>query len=94
MVEHMLSTVDNPYNPFYQFDEWLAWDTAQGYHTNSFLARIIKTSDDLTEADESAALEDAIDEIVQENILGLYIKVTADDKAPRIAPLPRASNGS
>lgn len=75
MTEHMLTTSDNPYNPFNEFDEWYAWDEAAGYHTSAYLARIVITSDDLSEADQSLALEQAIDEIIQENILGIYIKV-------------------
>lgn len=77
--EHMLTTVDNPYNPFTEFDEWNAWDQAQGYHTMSFLARITRTSDELSEADQLVAVENAIDEIVNENVLGLWRKVTVND---------------
>lgn len=83
MEEHMLSTVDNPYNPFHHFDEWLQWDTVAGYYTTGYLARIIHTSDDLSDADQSLALELAIDEIVRENVFGVHIKVTANDTAPR-----------
>jgi len=76
-VEHMLTTIDNPFNPHTHFDEWYAVDTALGYHTTSFLARVVKTSDQLSEADQHSAIESAIDEIVQENVLGLYTKVSA-----------------
>ena len=75
MVEHMLTTVDNPYNPFTHYDEWDRWDQEAGYHTASFLARIAMGSDDLSEADESFVIESAIDEIVQENVLGIYKKI-------------------
>lgn len=80
MAEHMLSTIDNPFNPFTQFDEWDAWDRRMGYHTLAYLARIVVTSHDLSPADESQAIEDAINEIVEENVLGIYIRVTADWK--------------
>lgn len=83
MKEHMLSTVDNPYNPFHQFKEWDAWDREAGYYTLAYLGRIIITSDELSEADQSDALEKAIDEIVNENLYGMHIKVTADDETPR-----------
>ena len=83
MDQHMLSTIDNPYNPFHQFDEWLAWDQSKQYYTQEFLARVVRTSNDLSDGDEDAVLEDAIDEIVRENVLGLYIKVTADTQVPR-----------
>lgn len=75
MTEHMLSTIDNPYNPWTQYDDWYAWDAEMGYHTPSFLARIVVTSDDLSEEDQSLAIEDAISEIVQENVNGMYIRV-------------------
>lgn len=79
MVLHMLTTVDNPYDPSTQFDEWYAFDTAAGYNTTSLLARIVKTSDELSEADQDAALEDAIDEIVKENVSGVHRKVAVSD---------------
>jgi hypothetical protein len=72
----MLTTTDNPYNPFTEFDEWYAFDQAAGYFTAGLLARIVKTSDELSEADQSLAIEQAIDEIVEENVLGVYRKVS------------------
>lgn len=79
-VEHMLTTVDNPFNPFTQFDEWYAYDQKLGYHTTEFLARIVRNSYDLSEPDQDAEIERAIDEIVRENVSGMYRKVTPDDK--------------
>jgi len=75
MVEHMLTTVDNPFDPFTEWDEWYAFDERHGYRTTAFLARVVITSDDLSDADQSAAIEAAIDEIVKENVLGLYRKI-------------------
>jgi len=77
MVEHMLTTVDNPFDPFTQFDEWYRFDEASGHHTTQFLARIVRTSDQLSEADQSAAIEAGIDEIIDEDVTGLYLKVAA-----------------
>lgn len=75
MAEHMLTTIDNPNDPFEHFDEWYAWDEAAGYHTTGYLARIVVTSDDLSEADQDVAIEAAIDEIIDMNVLGVYRKV-------------------
>lgn len=74
----MLTTVDNPFNPFTQFDEWNAYDVSKGYNTCAYLARVAKTSDELSEADEILSISSAIDEIVSLNIIGKYIKVTAE----------------
>lgn len=79
MSESMLTTVDNPYDPFTQFDEWYQFDLRAGYNTVNLLARIVRTSDELSEAQQSTAIEDAIDEIVTENVSGVHKKVTASD---------------
>lgn len=75
MADHMLTTTDNPYNPFTEFDQWQAYDTSKGHHTLAFLARVCITSNDLSELDQSMAIDMAIDEIVTENVNGLYTKV-------------------
>lgn len=77
MPVHMVTTVDNPYNPFTQFDEWLQYDESSGYNTTQYLARLTLSSGDLSDADQSIAIEIAIDEIVSENINGMYRKVPA-----------------
>lgn len=83
MARHMLTTVDNPFDPFTKFDEWRAFDEgAPGYYTMAFLARIANTSDELSEADQESAIELAIDEIVKENVLGIYRKVSQNLEKP------------
>jgi hypothetical protein len=72
----MLTTVDNPFDPFTQYAEWVNWDEQLcGYYTNSYLARIARVGDELSEADFDVAYENAVDEIVRENPNGLYRKV-------------------
>ena len=73
---HMLTTVDNPFDPFTQFDEWRRFDEDHGYFTNALLARVTITSDELSEADQDVAVEKAIDEIVNINASGMHRKVT------------------
>lgn len=73
----MLTTIDNPFDPFTQFDQWKAFDEGMGYNTCAYLARVAKTSDELSEADEELAIEQAIDEIIEHNLLGIYKKVSA-----------------
>jgi hypothetical protein len=75
----MLTTIDNPFSPFTQFDEWFAFDSEKGYDTCNYLARIAKTSDESSDEDEQLAITRAINEIVEFNILGIYKKVTPDD---------------
>lgn len=79
MTAYMLTTVDNPFNPFIQFDEWYAFDTLKGYNSCSYLARIAVTSDELSDADNELAINEAIDEILYFDVLGIYQKVTIDN---------------
>lgn len=74
--EFMLTTKDNPYNPFTQWDDWYGFDVSKGYNTCSYLARIATSSHELSEPDHALALNAAIDEIIDLNILGIYIKVS------------------
>lgn len=75
MAKHMLSTDDNPFSPVTQFEEWNTWDRSAGYHTLDLLGRVAVTSDELSEADRAAAIEDAIDQIIELHAGGFYRKV-------------------
>jgi hypothetical protein len=79
----MLTTIDNPFSPFTQYDEWYIYDESHGYHTCGYLARIAKSSDELSEEDESLALDQAMDEIISLNLSGMHIKV-GEDYVPRV----------
>lgn len=77
--EVMLTTADNPYDPFIQFDEWYAFDEAKGYHTCSYLARIAPTSSELSDEENDRIIEQAMDEIVEFNLTGNYKKIEKTD---------------
>ena len=85
MTEYMLTTTDNPFSPFTHFDEWYAFDTGKGYNTLSYLARIVKTSHELSDYDQSLAIQNAIDEIVNQNVLGIYKKVSENENSSTIS---------
>ena len=70
----MLTTVDNPFDPFTQFEEWYNWDEASGYHSTALLGRVVISSDELSEYDQRLAYEQGIDEIVKENVSGMHRK--------------------
>ena len=76
LTEYMLTTVDNPFDPFTRFDEWYEFDVRLGYHTSAFLDRIAKVSHEISETDQALAIQDAIDEILQENVSGMWRKVS------------------
>lgn len=80
MDYYMLTTTDNPYSPITDYDQWLAWDMHR-YNSNALLARVAYSSPELTEADQLLAIQEAIDEIVTENLSGVHTKVRADSSA-------------
>lgn len=78
MAQCMLTTTDNPYDPFTQFEEWYNFDIQKGYFTCAYLDRVSFTSPNLSDADYELAIETAIDDICRLDILGKYKKVTLD----------------
>lgn len=79
--EFMLTTFDNPFDPFEQFTSWFLFDVEKGYNTCSYLARIAKLSDDMSDKEVNAEIERAIDEIIKYDFLNIYKKIkrpTAD----------------
>ena len=79
MTDFMITTIDNPFNPFTQYDEWLHYDEEKGYFTNNYLARIAMTSFELSDQEENDELDYAIDEIVRHDPLFMYRKVQKSD---------------
>ena len=74
----MLTTYDNPYNPFEQFTLWLMFDKEKGYNSCEHLARVVHLSDDLSEKEIDDETERAIDEIIKYDPLNIYKKVTSE----------------
>ncbi len=72
----MLSTIDNPWDPFTHYEEWFAFDALLGYHTPALLARVTVSSNELSDYDQELDIVRAIDEIVSENASGMHRKVT------------------
>jgi hypothetical protein len=78
MTRCALTTFDNPYDPFTQFSSWFLYDVENGYNSCDYLARIAKTSDQLTNKENAAEISDAIDEIIKYDFRNIYKKVSID----------------
>jgi hypothetical protein len=74
----MLTTIDNPYDYFTQFDQWLMFDHEMGYCTCEYLARIARTSDQFSDKENNDEIERAIDEIISLDFMNIYKKVTKE----------------
>lgn len=77
----MLTTFDNPYDPFEQFDLWYLFDEEKGYHTCAYLGRIARTSESLSDAENNEEIERAIDEIIKYDFMNIYKKVFSDSSS-------------
>lgn len=75
MSKCCITTIDNPYDPFDQFDSWYMFDMDKGYNSCAYLDRIARTSDQLSEEENDREIERAIDEIIKYDFMGIYKKV-------------------
>lgn len=72
----MLTTIDNPYDPFVQWDEWYAMDHQLGHNTCEFLARVADAyGPTFTPEQTDKLLIRVIDEICRLNVRGIDRKV-------------------
>ncbi len=73
--ELMLSTSDNPWNPFTHPKEWYAFDFAMGYNTLGYLATVAETDEEGFDRENQLAWNQAIEDALRYNLTGNRIKV-------------------
>lgn len=81
MAQCMLTTFDNPYNPFDDFTKWWLWDVTHGYNSCALLARVSGNKDELTDEEQSASIEKAIDSIIDCDFFHIYKKVKSENES-------------
>lgn len=82
-MQSMLTTIDNPFDPFEQFTSWFLFDVEKGYNSCGKLARIANVSEDMSETEFNNEIDLAIDKLIKVDFLDIYKKVTkevADDE--------------
>ncbi len=73
--DYMLTTFDNPYDYFEQFEQWFLFDIEKGYNTCSLLARIAQLSEGMSQKEVDDEIERAIDEILYFDDAAIYKKI-------------------
>lgn len=73
-----ITTIDNPFDPIEQHDDWLYYDMQKGYYSNNKVARLTEIEDDMTSKEEDEAIEKAIDRLVEIDPLNLFKKVVKE----------------
>ena len=85
--EWTLSTSDNPYNPFENFKLWHEWDFSHGYCTAEYIARVLMehgefSENNISDSETSKEIYEVMEEILDFNLTGNYVKVYKDEKVP------------
>ena len=81
----MLTTKDNPYNPFTEYDQWLQWDTDAGYYTNNLLARYANISFEMSEEEAEPIIDAAMALIVENDLSENYKIVQPNDYLQKVS---------
>ena len=74
--QSMLTTFDNPYNPFEQFDEWYSYDMEKGYDCCGRLDRLTHFTDEMTDDEMNQETERAIDRLIELDFTDTFTKIT------------------
>ena len=79
--ELMLTTIDNPFDPFDNFIEWFLYDVEKGYNTCDYLGRVVQLKPDMTSKEELEEVNRAINKILDNDFLGIYLKLERDSES-------------
>ena len=79
--EYMLSTLDKPYNPYTNWKEWYNFDCQKGYYSCAYLAREFEAMNPryITEEQKVKLIQKAIQNILDNDVLGIFCKVSKDE---------------
>ena len=67
MNDVFITTYDNPFDYFTQFDEWLNFDRQMGYFTLEYVGRLARVAYDMSDETERLELERVLDSILEWN---------------------------
>ena len=73
---YMLTTFDNPYNPFVDFASWYMFDCENDHNTSGRLARLSNVDNEMTEKEIDEERNRAIDFMLKYDFEGIYFKGT------------------
>ena len=77
--EYMLTTIDNPFDPFEQFTSWQLFDKEKGYNSCERLMRLANISDEMTQKEIDEETDRAMDRLIQIDPLNIYKKVKKNE---------------
>lgn len=78
MTEYMVTTKDNPFDPFEEYDEWNRFDQDHGYNTQSYLARLVVLPEEPAPNEINDAINNAVDKIILNDVLDIYVRASRE----------------
>ena len=81
----MITTFDNPFDPFEQFTLWDLFDKEHGYNSWERIVRLANFTEDMSLKEEDAEIERAIDRLIDIDPISMWKKVKKEVKI--IVPL-------
>lgn len=76
--QFMLTTFDNPFNPFVDFSSWYMFDCEKGHNTSSRLARIVNIDSEMTQKEIDEERDRAMNLIVEYDFEDAFFKGTEE----------------
>lgn len=76
--QFMLTTIDNPFNPFVDYASWLSFDKENHYDSAERVMRIAELEEGMTEVEEQKEIERAINEVIKHDFLHIYTSVSQE----------------
>lgn len=76
----MITTNDNPFDPFDNFREWLRYDIEKGYNSWGRVARIANITEDMSEKEIDDETERAIDTLIKYDCLNIFNKKQREEE--------------
>ena len=77
--QFMLTTFDNPFNPFVDFSSWYMFDCEKSYNTCSRLARIVNLDSEMTQKEIDEEKERAMRFIVKYDLEDKFMMGTKEE---------------
>lgn len=78
MKEYMLTTKDNPFDPFEEFTSWFMFDCEKGYYTCNKIARIANIAEDMSQKEINDEYNRAIDVLIENDFLDIFVRVSCE----------------
>ena len=79
MGDYMITTIDNPWNPFTHYHEWLDHDMRHGYNTDQWLYILSRSSNDLPMEEQDEQIDVGAQRLLELDPYGLHVKLYSHD---------------